>query len=380
MSVPRVLVDATAVPVDRAGVGRYVDGLVPALCALSGESSFEVAVACQRADVERYSRLAPGVEVVGGPPAISHRAARLAWEQTGLPQVADQLRADLIHSPYYTLPLRAGRPVVVTVHDVSSFTLESRRATARGTFYRSATRTALRRSTRVIVPSKATRDELVRVLSADPTLLDVAPHGVDAQMFHPPSEVEVERIRTRLGLTGGGYLAFLGALDPRRNVPALIRAYAGACADRSDPPALVLAGGADAEPEVAEALATVPPHLRVLRPGYLRYDALRGYLGGSTVVAYPSSGEGFGFPVLEAMACGAAVLTAHTLSLPEVGGDAVAYSETDVPSLTTSLSSLLDDQHRRGQLSRAAYERSLQFTWQASAEAHLQTYARALAE
>lgn len=376
-----MLVDATAVPVDRAGVGRYVDGLVPALCALSGESGFDVAVACQRADVERYGRLAPGAEVVGGPPAISHRAARLAWEQTGLPQIADQVRADLIHSPYYTLPLRAGRPVVVTLHDVSSFTLESRRATARGTFYRSATRTALRRSTRVIVPSKATRDELVRVLSADPTLLDVAPHGVDQAMFHPPSEVEVERIRTRLGLTpGGGYLAFLGALDPRRNVPALIRAYAGACVDRADPPALVLAGGADADTEVAEALTMVPPHLRVLRPGYLRYDALRGYLGGSTVVAYPSSGEGFGFPVLEAMACGAAVLTAHTLSLPEVGGDAVAYSETDVPSLTASLASLLDDRHRREQLSRAAHERSLHFTWEASAQAHLQTYARALAE
>lgn len=377
--MPLVLVDATAVPVDRAGVGRYVDGLVPALCALSGESGVDIAVACQRADVERYHRLAPGARIVGGPPALSHRAARLAWEQTGLPQLAEQLRADLIHSPYYTLPLRAGRPVVVTVHDASSFTLESRRATARGTFYRSATRTALRRSARVIVPSRATRDELVRVLEADPTLLDVAHHGVDQEIFHVPSEVEVGRIRTRLGLTGSsGYIAFLGALDPRRNVPALIRAYAVSCAQRTDPPALVLAGGADADQEVSDALASVPPHLRVLRPGYLRYDALRGYLGGSTVVAYPSSGEGFGFPVLEAMACGAAVLTAPSLSLPEVGGEAVAYSQTDVTSLAASLTVLLDDAHRRDQLGTAAHERSLQFTWKASAQAHLETYARAL--
>jgi glycosyltransferase involved in cell wall biosynthesis len=373
--VPRVLVDATAVPADRAGVGRYVDGLIPALAAAGAN----LAVACQRADVERYFRLAPDAQVVGGPPAISHRTARLAWEQTGLPAVAEEVGADLIHSPFYTLPLRADVPVVVTIHDVSSFTLESRRATARGTFYRSATRTALRRSARCIVPSKATRDELVRVLSADPTLLDVAPHGVDASIFRIPTELEVERVRTRLGLAdGGGYVAFLGALDPRRNVPHLVRAYALACADREDPPALVLAGGADADDEVAAALATVPPHLRVLRPGYLRYDALRGYLGGATVVAYPSSGEGFGFPVLEAMACGAAVLTANTLSLPEVGGDAVAYSETDVPSLTASLSSLLDDAVRREQLGAAAHERSLQFTWEASAHAHLQTYERAL--
>ncbi len=370
-----MLVDATAVASDRAGVGRYVDGLVPALCALGAD----IAVTCQRADAERYSRLAPGATVVSAPSDISHRPARLAWEQNGLPGVADRLGADLIHSPFYTLPLRAERPVVVTVHDVASFTLESRRFSARGTFYRSATRTALRRAARCIVPSKATRDELVRVLSADPTLLDVVPHGVDQVMFHVPSEQEVARVRLRLGLVGSmRYVAFLGALEPRRNVQTLVRAWSAACADRENPPALVLAGGADADEEVAAALAAVPAQLRVIRPGYLRYDALRGYLGGATIVAYPSLNEGFGFPVLEAMACGAAVLTAPTMSLPEVGGDAVAYSESDEASLASALGALLDDRARRERLGVEAHQRSLQFTWQASAEAHLQTYARAL--
>ena len=110
---------------------------------------------------------------------------------------------------------------------------------------------------------------------------------------------------------------------------------------------------------------------------YLRFTDLPGFLGGATVVAYPSHGEGFGLPVLEAMACGAPVLTTPRLSLPEVGGDAVAYTEPDPASIATGLSALLDDPARRAQLAVAGHERSLEFTWAASAEAHLASYARA---
>src|SRR4051794_28027868 len=102
-SAPRVLLDATSVPADRGGVGRYVDGLIGALQA----TGLDLAVVAQRSDAERFSRLAPGLEVVAGPSAISHRPARLAWEQTGLPLVAQQVNAQVIHSPYYTMPLHA---------------------------------------------------------------------------------------------------------------------------------------------------------------------------------------------------------------------------------------------------------------------------------
>jgi glycosyltransferase involved in cell wall biosynthesis len=97
-------------------------------------------------------------------------------------------------------------------------------------------------------------------------------------------------------------------------------------------------------------------------------------------VAYPSHGEGFGLPVLEAMACGAPVLTTNRLSLPEVGGDAVAYTEPDPASIAASLSALLDDPARRTQLGAAGHARSREFTWAASAEAHLAAYASALTD
>ena len=369
---PRVLVDATAVPADRGGVGRYVDGLIPAL----SRAGADLAVVCQRADAERYQHMAPDVEVVAGPAAIAHRPARLAWEQTGLPLVAQQVRAEVVHSPHYTMPLRVGRPVVVTIHDATFFTQPDQHTAVKGTFFRSATRTALRRATRVIVPSKATRDELVRVLEADSTKIDVAYHGVDPEIFHVPTDADKARVAARLGLRGP-YVAFLGVLEPRKNVPNLIRGWAKAVHWRDDPPALVLAGGSGWDDEVDAAIAEVPSHLRVVRPGYLRFADLPGYLGGATVVAFPSHGEGFGLPVLEAMACAAPVLTTHRLSLPEVGGDAVAYTEPGADDIAAALSSLLDDAARRRQLADAALTRAREFTWAVSAEAHLASYARA---
>ncbi len=374
--MPRVLVDATAVPADRGGVGRYVDGLISALDAADAD----IAVVCQRSDAERYGRLAPHAQVVPGPAAIAHRPARLAWEQTGLGQVASQVGAEVLHSPHYTMPLRTGLPVVVTLHDATFFTEPEMHTAVKGTFFRSATRTALRRAARCIVPSKATRDELIRLLEAEATKLDVAYHGVDTTTFHPPSEQEQERVRLRLGLGGQTYVAFLGMLEPRKNVPNLIRGWAEAVHDRTEPPALVLAGGSGWDSEVDDAVAAVPAQLRVLRPGYLRFSDLPGYLGGAQIVAYPSHGEGFGLPVLEAMACRSAVLTTQRLSLPEVGGDAVAYTEPDSDSIARDLAALLDDEQRRADLGERGLARAREFTWAASAEAHLASYARALQE
>jgi glycosyltransferase involved in cell wall biosynthesis len=371
---PRILVDATAVPADRGALGRYVDGLIAAL----DVADADLAVACQRSDEERYARLAPHARVVAGPTAIAHRQARLAWEQTGLPFVAQQVGAQVIHLPYYSIPLRPGMPAVATIHDVTYFSEPEVHNPVKSTYIKSATRTACRRATRLIVPSKATRDELVRLLAADPSRIDVAYHGVDHEAFHRPAEDELRRVSDRLGLHGHQYIAFLGALEPRKNVPNLIRAWVRAVSDRPDPPALVLAGGGGWDDEVDAAMATVPPELRMVRPGYLRWSSLPGYFGGAQVVALPSRGEGFGLPVLEAMACGAPVLTTPHSSLPEVGGDAVEYTEPDEVSIADALRKLLDNPVRRKALADAAFVRSQDFTWATSAEAHLAAYRRAI--
>ena len=121
----------------------------------------------------------------------------------------------------------------------------------------------------------------------------------------------------------------------------------------------------------------MPSHLRLIRPGYLPFADLPGFLGGALVVAAPSRGEGFGLQVLEAMACGAPVLTTYRTSLPEVGGDAVAYTEPDADSIAVALRALLDDPERRAALGEAGYARAQEFTWAASAAAHVASYKRA---
>jgi glycosyltransferase involved in cell wall biosynthesis len=372
---PRVLVDATSVPADQGGVGRYVDGL---LGALGRRHDVDLAVVCQRTDAERYAHALPEAEVVPAPAAVSHRPARLAWEQTGLPLLAQQVGAQVLHSPFYTCPLRAGCPVTVTVHDATFFTEPEHYDKSRRTFFRSAIKTSLRRAERVIVPSKATRDELIRLLGADPTRLDVAYHGVDPAAFHAPSPDEKARVRARLGLGEATYVAFLGAKEPRKNVPNLIRGWAIAVAERDNPPALVLAGGQGHDDEIDQAVANLPPNLRLLRPGYLRFADLPGYLGGALVAAYPSYGEGFGLPVLEAMACGAPVLTTPRLSLPEVGGDAVAYTGPEPDEIARDLGALLDDERRRVALAGAGLARAKEFSWDSSAEVHLAAWSRAV--
>jgi glycosyltransferase involved in cell wall biosynthesis len=370
----RVLLDATAVPGDRGGVGRYVDELVPALA----RTGIDLVVACQPRDTEVYGAVA-GVDVVPAPGLTAGRPGRMAWEQVGLPALARRTGADLLHSPHYTMPRRPGLPVAVTLHDATFFSHPQLHSPLKARFFRAATRAAVRRAAVLVVPSQATGAEVARFAGAPRGGFQVAYHGVDAGVFHRVGEAEQARVAATLGLDGRPYIAFLGTLEPRKNVPALVGAWTDAVAGTDDPPALVLAGGRGWDTDVDPAVAAVPPSLRVVRPGYLPLGDLAGFLAGARFVAYPSLGEGFGLPVLEAMACGAAVLTTRELALPEVGGDAVAYCGTSRAEIAAGIRGLLDDDARRRDLAARAVERAASFTWDASAAAHVEAYRAALA-
>ena len=369
-----VLIDATSVPPDRGGVGRYLDGIIPALAA----SGAAVSVVCKPDDAAHFR--ASGLTVLTAPASTTSTARRFLWEQMSLPRLAKRAAVDTIHSPHYTFPLFTRRSRVVTVHDLTFFSHPELHTPIKRFFFRTWIRLSRAFGTVVVAPSSATAAEYSRITGADPERVVVALHGYDHDHFHLPSDAEAATLAASLDPPVGRWVAFLGTLEPRKNVVALIEGFekAVAAAPADDRPSLLLAGGpgwdAGIEPAIAAAVAR---GFDVRKLGYLPLDTLSAFLGGAEIVAYPSLGEGFGLPVLEAMATGACVVTTRRLALPEVGGDAVAYTDTDATSIASSLADLMQNPAERVRLGAAAVVRAHEFTWARCAASHTDAYERA---
>ncbi|MDO4888422.1 MAG: glycosyltransferase family 1 protein [Actinomycetaceae bacterium] len=368
-----VLVDATAIPDNLAGVGRYVDDLLPAL------TGVRISIVARGVHAAHFARKVPGARILDVGGALDSRLARMRWEQTTFPAIARASGCDVQLSPHYTMPVRHVLPTVVTLHDATFFTMPEVHERTKRVFFRAATRYAVRHADALVVPSLATRDEVIAATGVNGRKDDffVAYHGVDTGRFHPVPPADAERVAAGLGVPAGGYVAFLGTLEPRKNVPALIRGWVRAFEDWTQPPPLVLAGMKGWDASIEEVVARVPQHMRIVTPGYLPLEDLPGFLSGAMILAYPSLGEGFGLPVLEAMACGACTLTTPILSLPEVGGQAVAYCGTSHEEIAAELVALAGDPARRAALGRAAIERAAGFTWAASARSHVEAFEHA---
>ncbi|CAD5993164.1 glycosyltransferase family 1 protein [Agreia sp. COWG] len=373
---PHVLFDATSIPPSHGGVARFITGLLGGL----DQNGMVVDVVAKRSDIPALHAAAPGHTYIVAPRFVSSRAVRFVWEQTGLPALARRRRSEIIYSPHYTFPLFTRVKRVVTLHDATFYSSPEAHSRVKGLFFRTWIRWANARADRLVAASRATADEVQRYVARAQPQIDVAYLGVDPEVFAPPSEAAVQSVRQTLGLEASqAWIAFLGTMEPRKNIPALIAAHATLRATDPGTPVLALSGARgwdEAANEALDANASLPVAQRpIIEAGYLPLDLLSAFLGGSQLVVYPSLGEGFGLPVLEAMSSGAPVLTTPRLSIPEVGGDAVAYAEPDAPSLAAAIRSLLDDRPRRDEMGRAGLERSAEFTWRACAS----IYARAFA-
>jgi glycosyltransferase involved in cell wall biosynthesis len=305
------------------------------------------------------------------------RPIRLLFQQLAMPALALASRLDVVHSPSFIMPMLRGRQRhLLTVYDMTSFSRpECHEPLRRSAAYRRAIVASLRRAHLVSVPSRATRDRVVEyVPGIDGRRLRLVPPGLD-ERFRPRPDDEVAEVRARHRLTRP-YVLYLGTLEPRKNLPRLVRAFARAVRSAGRPEDLVLAGrpGWEAAPLEA-AIEGSGLGDRVRRLGYVEAADLPALLTGATLFVYPSLEEGFGFPPLEAMACGVPTLAGDTTSLAEnLRGAAELVPPTDVDALAAAMARLLADPERRAGLREQGIERAARFSWRATAAATIGCY------
>lgn len=371
-----VALDVSAIPARPAGAGIYVIELVRALAA-SGD--VELALVARRDDEARWRALAPGASVSATAPV--RRPVRLAWEQSWAQGAARRLDASVWHGPHYTLPLLLTRPRVVTVHDLTFFDNPEWHEPSKVAFFTRMTRLSVRRADVVVAVSDRTADRLQELLVPKAPVAAI-PHGVDHARFRVAGPDDGDGDLTRLADLGvrPPFIAFAGTVEPRKNLPALIRAFSDVAAGHPDL-TLVLTGrpgwGSD---EVDSAIASSPVAERIKLLGYVEGDVVPVLFRCAVAVAYVPFAEGFGLNALEALACGAALVTTADTPMADMVGDAaLTVPAGDHDALVDALDTLVTAGPAVERMRRAGPAVAAPWTWARCAAAHVEVYRRAAA-
>jgi glycosyltransferase involved in cell wall biosynthesis len=360
----------------RTGVGTYVRNLL---------SSLPDAAATHELDVfwGRHGR-----EVSGRLPTASNlthhfshlsmrwRVLRVPYERIGLPRAVGAAGADIVHLPDPAVTaLPAGRPVVATVHDLTPLLHPHTYGARRARYKAAVIRASVQRAAMIIAVSEATRNDVIEQLGTDPDRVITVAHGV-APCFRPAHEPEA--LRARFGLPTR-FLLSVGRLDPRKNLVRLLEAYAAARRQGVSVPLLVAGQPGWLYDDILSAPTRLGIADHVTFLFHVSPERLVAMYSTTEALLYPSLYEGFGLPVLEAMACGAPVLTSNVSSLPEVAGDAALLVDPfDTPAITAAIARLSTDEDLRQLLRHAGLHRASLYTWQRTARATLDVYERAL--
>ncbi len=373
----RIALNAQLVRLDStyrsAGIARYIYNLCRALQA---SSEFEYHIFTGEASAKRtLSQVS--LHLTRWPTASP--SLRIAWEQLAFPLHLLKGRFDLCHACAYVSPVLARGPSVVTVYDIS-FALYPGYFRAGNRLYLTwGTGRSVKHARRVIAISESTKRDLVRSFNLRPDKVDVIPPGVEPEFFAAADLRALERVRSARNLPEQ-FVLYVGTLEPRKDIPGLIRAFARCKARLGLSHRLVLAGGRGwMDQEIGRAIHEANAEQDVILPGFIPQSELPYWYRAADAFVYPSRYEGFGMPPLEAQACGTPVITTNASSLPEAVGDAaLLFPPGDEAKLELALERLLTDRALRDDLCLRGTERARRFTWERAARATVEVYRRAL--
>ncbi|HEX9037100.1 MAG TPA: glycosyltransferase family 1 protein [Ktedonobacterales bacterium] len=305
-----------------AGVSRYTYTLLEALSQLEDDLTCTVFINSQEAIPAAASPLgrSPRVRLVPSRWPTTSAARRILWEQIDLPRQARQSGAHLFHAPVNVLPEGVTLPSIVTIHDLAFVRYPQFFRPTRRVYQRIFTERSARRASAIVAVSEATRQDLISAFGLKPDKVCVIHPSVSPDFQPERDPVRLAAFRARHNLPPR-YLLYLGTLEPRKNLTTLVEAYGHLLSAVPDSPPLILAGakGWYYEP-LFECIRKLGLERHVTFAGYVSREEQALWYAGAALFLYPSLYEGFGLPVVEALACGVPALTSNVSSLPEAGG------------------------------------------------------------
>ncbi|MCU0485452.1 MAG: glycosyltransferase family 4 protein [Anaerolineales bacterium] len=367
----RIGIDATPLPPRPVGAGNYIIQLTRAFARTQAPAEFVIFTQRHGLPLLRVQER-PGFQVVVLPDRSP--AARLLWEQMAFPALAARHKLDLLHSLHYTMPLAYRGRTVVTFHDMTFFLFPGLHTLPKRYFFRLFIHLSQRRATALIADSESTRQDAIRLAGVPPGKIHTALLGITPD-FHPESNLAaLEAVRQKYHLPER-FLLFVGLLEPRKNLPALLQAFAGLPPQQTPVKLVVVGRQGWMYEQTLQLVHSLGLAERVHFTGYVDQADVPRVYNLAEIAVYPSRYEGFGFPVLEAMASGTPVITSNVSSMPEIAGEAgVLLPPDDIPALTQAIQRLLSDPAERQGRIKIGLERAAQFTWERTAEKTLQVY------
>ncbi len=371
----RIGIDASALPPKPVGAGNYIIELVRAIHTL--ESRHEFIIFAQQ----------HGRELIGSPRRDGFEwiclpnhspARRLIWEQTGFPTLLKEQRIDLLHSLHYTRPLRLACQSIVTFHDMTFFLFPHLHTRAKRIFFPLMIRLSARSADALIADSESTRQDAIQILGLPPKKITTVPLGVRPEFRPVHDEALKSTVRARYHLPEK-FLLFVGLVEPRKNLPLLLKSYRRVAEQGNHLPLVVVGRKGWMYEQVTGMIASLGLTGAVHLTGYIPPEDLPIVYNLAEVFIYPSLYEGFGLPPLEALACGTPVITTAISSMPEhIGQAGLLIPPGDEDALTQAMIRLLNDREFKSRLSVLGPQQAAQFTWTRTARETMQVYENVL--